>query len=696
MLNDVVDGEFVPSVHKIGYLRPFFLKMYAWMDKNRTDKDREKKSTSIGKLSGAKSAKQFGTAELENVGNTKAARSSAFGKHHATATALKSRSCKEVSYRQKTPLLYGKSICKPLLYKNRGGQSDLNKPSADVNASVSERGHNEDTQKRKHAQAFASNALTAQKVSTVAEHRIDDVLSFLDNNNDDFVLKPSTAKDEDEIHLSDKGAVSMEEQPLLGAEDIVEATRPQENLDVSKDTRASDDVEAAGCEDVKNQIQVEDLNETTVPKHTDLSLFVSKKSRLGKVCDSRSFVRDPTIFARFPFGYSRSIHTQQLFEKISLRQFGVNARALGVHPRRIEYCENASISTASGVTRIVFDRFGSLYAVASSNGTVRVHDFDISEHNLQVRRVPEPGTESDCLVCSVHTKRHISDIAWSPQDNEDKIVVAFSNFPELRIFDLNKIQAGSRPNMRVPSHAGNKVVLWVKGESVGSGSMLIAGGSDGVIRSFQTKSITETSFVCKWEMRAVPNKRSNKPAAALVFFARSNEGVLLSCTEGGILALWDLNNIEEGSFGAAASPQLLCEAETSKLCSSAAAKSDYQVSGVQRLDSLSSTSTDESKIVVRLAITAASGSIYFVEVHFESAKKRAERCDSRKKQALAAREKSLNQSHLTSGGFSDKNFVNCSIICCESLKGFMARPKFNEPRLNVGLEVNTNGNIRQK
>ena len=55
------------------------------MDSKRTSRDRAKKSTAVGKLSG--SGSKFGSAELENVGNTKAARSTAFAKHYATAPA---------------------------------------------------------------------------------------------------------------------------------------------------------------------------------------------------------------------------------------------------------------------------------------------------------------------------------------------------------------------------------------------------------------------------------------------------------------------------------------------------------------------------------------------------------------------------------------------------------------------------------
>ena len=46
----------------------------------------------------------------------------------------------------------------------------------------------------------------------------------------------------------------------------------------------------------------------------------------------------------------------------------------------------------------------------------------------------------------MHTKRAVGDVAWSPFDDEDRIVVAFPSVPELRIFDLNDLQAGSRPN----------------------------------------------------------------------------------------------------------------------------------------------------------------------------------------------------------------------------------------------------------
>ena len=679
--------------------------MHAWLDKNRNQVDRMKKSTAVGKLSGAGGSNVFGKAELENVGNTKAARSSAFGKYKATAPAPKTSKTQDISSCRQVSVPDGKHLRRSVLsgkqkfekHNNQIGPLDFKGYRADTKLNVKEK--KEGAQKRKIAYAFSSHAPTARKAPIVTKQDVEEVLDFLDDKNDDFTLKPMLVENKDEENIK-REEDQQEEKPSSVAH--TEATRSLEDDTAADDAEAIEVLSMPDNDVIHEKDGLKEINERSVHKHTDLSLFVSSKPRLrvtsGKTGRPHSFVKDPTIFARFPFGHSRSKQAQGSFENRVLKDFGVDVKALGVHPRRVKYCENVSVGTANGVTRIVFDRFGSLYAVAASNGTVRVHDFDVSEYNLQVRRVPEPGTDSDCLVCSVHTRRSVSDVAWSPLENEDKIVVAFQTVPELRIFDLNYLQAGSRPNVRVQCHAGNKAVLWVaaKDQDNDTGSMLIAGGSDGMIRGFQTRSAADVSFARKWEMRADPSKRSSKAATALVYLGGSNEGVLLSCTEGGVFALWDLNNVEGGPFGATASPQLLCESTTSDLGRSATDKSDYQVAGMQRLTFSSPTGEECENVVVRVAVTATSGSLYFVEVRFESAKKRAERCESRRREALTAREKSLNQSHLTSGGFSGKKYVKCCIMPCKAVKGFTARAKFYEPRLNVGLEVNLRGNIRQE
>ena len=151
--------------------------------------------------------------------------------------------------------------------------------------------------------------------------------------------------------------------------------------------------------------------------------------------------RMPAVkFQSDPRQYSSALYNK--FAKVSRRSARTRAASkcvasLAVLPvtlNRVQYSEGDA-KAKTPVTVIRFDRLSALFAVGGANGIVRVYDFDEclsrSQSTLQdpFQVLGDPQTDRSKRgvhpVVSVDTRRAVSDIAWSP-DNDDEICVSFS------------------------------------------------------------------------------------------------------------------------------------------------------------------------------------------------------------------------------------------------------------------------------
>jgi hypothetical protein len=197
-------------------------------------------------------------------------------------------------------------------------------------------------------------------------------------------------------------------------------------------------------------------------------------------------------------------------------------------PRETRY--GTSTTRRGGVTCVKFDKDGVLCAVGSSNGVLRVYDFDEVTYALQLNNnkelICDPEGTVDGGTLRVHPMVHftgpsrdISDICWLPSlaendiGEEDEVAVAFTYSPMINIYDLNTLE---KTHHLVPFQAdrssGNCCILCLESPSVRTHSRfntLLAGGGTGMIRRWNLPILSSTNDIKpEWEVLADPLSKS--------------------------------------------------------------------------------------------------------------------------------------------------------------------------------------------
>lgn len=267
------------------------------------------------------------------------------------------------------------------------------------------------------------------------------------------------------------------------------------------------------------------------------------------------FEPDPRIYSSAMFNtYASRQQRQSAASKeahfVAAKRCASSLSVLPVLLSRVQYSEGDA-KPRTPVTTIRFDKQGVLFAVGGNNGIVRVYDFDECLMRLQRKRSPVRP------VVSVDTRRAVSDIAWS-LENDDEICVSFAFRPELFIYDLQDL---SSPVVTLQigqtgSSVGHTCVIYMPHAPAANGiarsggvpeQCVLAGGKSGHIR--------------KWNVRANPNcvhwQVSADHVSPVVSLVEIEGRRLVSLTQSGSVSVWDLEHMSVPSFGTKSAPTLL-------------------------------------------------------------------------------------------------------------------------------------------
>ena len=290
-----------------------------------------------------------------------------------------------------------------------------------------------------------------------------------------------------------------------------------------------------------------------------MSLYVAPRLPATRI---RSFEHNPVRFSQFPF--TRGVYPKQL------RKWPTQLHVAPVNLRRIQYSDNAEVRVCEGCSCVRFDSVGALVAVGSSNGVVRIFDFD---ECLAAMHGPSKCTlESEALspIVSTPPGAAVTDVRWSLLCDSE-IAVAFAHRAEIFIYDLYRCQNNRAPfrvlqTIRSDSHdgiaaarrqGGNKVLCYLHAPSgVKDTEWLAAGGQSGCIHMWVVSSniAHHIPVIPAWKVAA---EIASFRRSAIIGLCSVGQHRLLSASVCGTFAIWDLLNISARSFGKESSPTLL-------------------------------------------------------------------------------------------------------------------------------------------
>jgi WD domain, G-beta repeat len=216
----------------------------------------------------------------------------------------------------------------------------------------------------------------------------------------------------------------------------------------------------------------------------------------------------------------------------------------------------AVLRKTPNICSIEFDKYGSLFAVAYSNGLVHVFDFDlcIASHTCSVRNqlpmqsvVPhssslfsnhyvfeqeerqhptKPGALDSALIVDLHTQfQHSSRLRWSPTKSEH-ILLSSSTKTEIRAYDLERQTVTPVAKLTRPSATAEGILDF---QSIPAQQRVIGAGRDG------------NMYV--WDIRSKPQSRvvlgHHESGIRSVCVPRTSEYVV-SCHDSGACRLLDL------------------------------------------------------------------------------------------------------------------------------------------------------------
>ncbi len=279
----------------------------------------------------------------------------------------------------------------------------------------------------------------------------------------------------------------------------------------------------------------------------------------------KRFEYDARRFTHFPF-YKGINHFSERLQK-----WPSKLQLAPVELRSIDFVDNVGLRVLEGCTCIRFDALGALVAVSSSNGVVRVFDFDEVLAALHGSSSAARGAISP--VVSTAPGPAVTDVQWSlMSDNE--LAVAFAHRSDVYVYDLYRCQNSRDPlcilrtvrgdsveaRAAAHKHGGNKVLRYIKrcsGLGIDSEGV-VAGSQNGCIRFWNLPATVDSMNIAKvppaWEISSDMASQKRSPIIGLCSLGPDR---LVSASACGTFAVWDLLNIADLSFGKQPAPALL-------------------------------------------------------------------------------------------------------------------------------------------
>jgi len=362
-----------------------------------------------------------------------------------------------------------------------------------------------------------ASEFSESRISTTAAFPLRDALSAKEHVSDSFFVVPSANKTENEIHVLH-----------------------------TKDTR---DIETIACISLQLSERRKDC----------MSLYVTPRLPATR---TRHFELDPKKFSQFPF-------TRGMFPK-QLDRWPHQLHVAPVKLRRVEYSDNLEVRVFEGCSCVRFDSVGALVAVGSSNGVVRIFDFDECLAAMHGPSKRTADNEALSPIISTPPGPAVTDVRWSIM-SDSELAVAFAHRAEVYIYDLYRCQK-SRAPLRVLQtvcgdsydaiaaarrEGGNKVICYLNTPSKERNTeWLAAGGQSGCIHLWEVSSNAahNSPIAPTWKISA---EVASLRRSAIIGLCPVGKYRMLSASVCGTFAIWDLLNLAPRSFGKQSSPTLL-------------------------------------------------------------------------------------------------------------------------------------------
>jgi hypothetical protein len=251
---------------------------------------------------------------------------------------------------------------------------------------------------------------------------------------------------------------------------------------------------------------------------------------------------------------------------------------------------SSSSLTSCFVTCMDFDQDGTYLAVGDSLGYVRIYDFE-EIHAADISNSRQFHTSKNAknngikrrkiLPCVMfHTGNHrISNIAWCPPSSDDHpaigqdlLAVSFSNYREVRIYDLS-IASESGPrfialndssNVRGSGHSFITFLNDAKAtKSTGTNDhplYLLAGGSDGTVRLWCVPKNVEGKVKLLWSFNPWNSYECGVISDIIQltsFHPTQKKGLVLISTSMGYFAIINLDRLVHKSFSVSGTPEVI-------------------------------------------------------------------------------------------------------------------------------------------
>lgn len=338
-------------------------------------------------------------------------------------------------------------------------------------------------------------------------------------------------------------------------------------------------------------LQVQDNVHMTKPNHSHLC-------NKDKSCPSSSWIsklHSQSIFSRQNrLGYigkyactatngqsRKNLHSLDL-DSTSISHFYTPSDTI-----RLDLGLSPLSSSSSLVTCMEFDHDGTYLAVGDSLGYIRIYDFeeihaaDMSNSSSRQSHTSKNNSSSSSIkrrkiipCVKFHTGNHrIASITWCPPSlgHQDLLAVSFSNYKEVRIYDLS-ITSASGPHfipLNDPSNvrgSGHSLLTFLNGIAVKSTGKknhprhLLAGGSDGTVRLWSLPNNGEGKGKLLWSCNPWNSYECGTISDVIhlpSFHPTQKKGLVLIATSMGHFAIVNLDQLVHKSFSISVTPEVI-------------------------------------------------------------------------------------------------------------------------------------------
>jgi len=484
---------------------------------------------------------------------------------NTAAAAKENKPLATAQPQQQRPISTAKSLLSSLSGKKRGENNPTNPFSL---------GSQQPPPKKQHDGLKKAAMMTAMAISASIQIGQPALKPRILESFDTDATQSSSSNKNNNPPLTLDTTASSSQEVKSKIEDVPEAANfsvpdaVYENLMVpgENEVHLLSDLEAYDLEemiDEKSSQNADEISEWDVDFKTEvvqlrqqkMSLFVSKPPKHNHA-PTAQFQCDPRKYSSVLFNTYNSRQSAAL--EIAKKSYS----AMGVLPTilsRVQYSEG-DVKPRTPVMTIRFDKHGALFAVGSSNGIVRVYDFDhCLLHMQQCQSLTFASRRKAGFhpIVSVDTRRAVSDIAWS-LENEDEICVSFSFRSEIFVYDLQDLSS-PLATLRIGATTGtngHSCVIYVAALTGRSSDRsheqcVLAGGKSGHIRKWNIRSNPNSAI---WQVNA-DAFGNGSPVVSLIEIEQQQR--LVSLTQSGCVAMWDLEHMVVPTFGSASVPTLL-------------------------------------------------------------------------------------------------------------------------------------------